>query len=135
MKCFYTWLIEFSEGAAMPVKNTPNRYGWLSIALHWSMALAVIGMFALGLWMRELSYYDPWYKDGPALHKSIGIVLFGLLIVRTVWRNVNMRPNDDPALNVWERISAPLTPHSAVCFAVCADDLRLFDLDRRWPRH
>jgi len=93
----------------MPVKNTPNRYGWLSIALHWSMALAVIGMFALGLWMRELSYYDPWYKDGPALHKSIGIVLFGLLIVRTVWRNVNMRPNDDPALKVWERISAHLT--------------------------
>ncbi|WP_320836699.1 cytochrome b [Zhongshania sp.] len=93
----------------MPAKNTAGRYGWLSITLHWSMALAVIGMFALGLWMRSLSYYDPWYKDGPAIHKSIGILLFLLLIIRVVWRNLNTRPDDDPALKVWERITAHLT--------------------------
>jgi cytochrome b561 len=73
------------------------------------MALAVIGMFALGLWMRDLSYYDPWYKDGPAIHKSVGILLFVLLIIRVVWRNLNTRPDDDPALKVWERITAHLT--------------------------
>ena len=93
----------------MPAKNTPSQYGWLSIALHWGMALIVIGMFALGIWMRELSYYDPWYKDAPAIHKSIGILLFLMLIVRIVWRNINIRPTDDPALKPWERTTAHLT--------------------------
>ena len=60
----------------MPAKNTASRYGWVSLSLHWLMALAVIGMFALGIWMRQLSYYDPWYRDGPSIHKGIGILLF-----------------------------------------------------------
>tara|TARA_R110002167_G_scaffold92535_2_gene248488 strand:+ start:2368 stop:2961 length:594 start_codon:yes stop_codon:yes gene_type:complete len=98
-----------SKGDAMPAKNTPSRYGWLSIALHWGMALIVIGMFALGIWMRELSYYDPWYKDAPAIHKSFGILLFLMLVVRIVWRNINIRPTDDPALKPWERTTAHLT--------------------------
>lgn len=93
----------------MPAKNTASRYGWLSITLHWSMAAAIIGMFALGVWMRDLSYYDPWYKDAPAIHKSVGILLFLLLVIRVIWRNLNIRPDDDPALKVWERITAHLT--------------------------
>ncbi|MBQ0758625.1 MAG: cytochrome b [Zhongshania sp.] len=93
----------------MPIKNTPSRYGWLSVSIHWLMALTVIGMFALGIWMRQLSYYDPWYKDGPTIHKSIGILLFILLLARIVWRNINIRPSDDPALKAWERITAHLT--------------------------
>ena len=93
----------------MPAKNTSSRYGWFSMTLHWSMALAIIGMFALGVWMRGLSYYDPWYKDGPAIHKSIGILLFLMLITRVIWRNINIRPEDDPALKRWERITAHLT--------------------------
>lgn len=93
----------------MPIKNTRSRYGWLSVSIHWLMALTVIGMFALGIWMRQLSYYDPWYKDGPTIHKSIGILLFILLLARIVWRNINIRPSDDPALKAWERITAHLT--------------------------
>ncbi|NKI18449.1 cytochrome b [Spongiibacter sp. KMU-166] len=93
----------------MPLKNTPQRYGWLSIALHWSMAIAVIGMFALGLWMRDLSYYDPWYRDGPFIHKSVGIILLMMLVLRVLWRASNIRPDDAPSLKTWERITAHLT--------------------------
>ncbi|CAA0105893.1 Cytochrome b561 [Zhongshania aliphaticivorans] len=92
----------------MPIKNTRSRYGWISMGLHWLMALVVIAMFALGIWMRELSYYDPWYQDAPAIHKSIGIILFTLLIGRIIWRNINIRPLDDPALKRWERITSHL---------------------------
>ncbi|WP_423825789.1 cytochrome b, partial [Salmonella enterica] len=45
----------------MQFKNTPQRYGVVSAALHWLTALVVYGMFALGLWMVTLSYYDGWY--------------------------------------------------------------------------
>lgn len=93
----------------MPLKNTRDRYGWMSIALHWLMALAVIGMFALGLWMRDLSYYDPWYRQGPFIHKSIGILLLIALCFRVFWRIGNLRPDDAPTLKPWERITAHLT--------------------------
>ncbi len=45
----------------MQFKNTPQRYGVVSAALHWLTAPVVYGMFALGLWMVTLSYYDGWY--------------------------------------------------------------------------
>ena len=96
----------------MPMKNTHDRYGWLSVALHWSMALAVFGMFALGVWMRDLSYYDPWYRQGPFIHKSIGILLLGLLLFRLFWRAINPRPQDAPGMKAWERITAHLTHYA-----------------------
>ncbi|ABX67755.1 hypothetical protein SPAB_02373 [Salmonella enterica subsp. enterica serovar Paratyphi B str. SPB7] len=70
----------------MQFKNTPQRYGVVSAALHWLTALVVYGMFALGLWMVTLSYYDGWYHQAPELHKSIGMLLMMALIVRIIWR-------------------------------------------------
>jgi cytochrome b561 len=93
----------------MPAKNTRSRYGWVSVGIHWLMAMVVIGMFALGIWMRQLSYYDPWYQDGPTIHKSIGVLLFILLLARIGWRSINIRPKDDPVLKKWERTTAHLT--------------------------
>ncbi|MDX8392298.1 MAG: cytochrome b [Mariprofundaceae bacterium] len=74
------------------LKNTRAAYGWVAIALHWLMALAIFAMFALGIWMVDLNYYDAWYHRAPEWHKSIGILLFLLLIFRVVWRLHNPRP-------------------------------------------
>jgi len=53
--------------------NGRDSYGWVSIAIPWFMAGAIFGMFALGLWMVELNYYDAWYHDAPYIHKSLGM--------------------------------------------------------------
>jgi len=82
------------------MKNTNEHYGWISILLHWISALAIFGLFGLGFWMVELSYYDSWYKTGPDLHKSIGLTLLALMIFRVLWRFVQVRP-------------APLLSHTA----------------------
>ncbi len=37
-----------------PIENTEDRYGAIAIALHWSMALLIIGLVALGLYMVTL---------------------------------------------------------------------------------
>ena len=76
----------------MQWRNTSSRYGIFRLFLHWGSALVVFGLFGLGLWMRELSYYDPWYHPAPALHKSIGILLAIALLVRIVWRFVSPPP-------------------------------------------
>lgn len=73
--------------------NTPDSYGVVTRLLHWAMAIAIVAMFALGLWMRELDYYSPYYQIAPDLHKSIGILLFVILAFRLLWRLVNPEPN------------------------------------------
>lgn len=73
-------------------RNTRDSYGMSAIALHWTTALAVIGLFMLGLWMVELDYYNAWYNRAPYLHKSIGIVLFPLVLIRLIWRLSNPHP-------------------------------------------
>ncbi|ESP94216.1 MULTISPECIES: cytochrome b [Pseudoalteromonas] len=78
------------------LKNSNQSYGWVSIAMHWLMALAIFFMFGLGLYMVELTYYDPWYKGSLDLHKSLGIILMGLWLFRFVWRYINTKPQELP---------------------------------------
>ncbi len=73
-------------------KNSLHHYGWMSIVLHWFMAVVIIGMYFLGDYMVELDYYDPWYHKGPALHKSMGILLVALLIFRSIWTYSQTQP-------------------------------------------
>mgnify|MGYP003507926535 FL=1 len=73
-------------------RNSSSAYGLLSIVLHWLMAVGVFGMFALGLWMVELDYYSRWYKQAPDLHKSIGLCLLALMLLRFGWRQLSPRP-------------------------------------------
>lgn len=72
--------------------NTSNRYGLIAIVLHWLMALGVTGMFGLGLYMVELTYYDDWYHGSLAFHKSAGVLLALVFIARLIWRQFNTVP-------------------------------------------
>ncbi len=76
----------------MQLRNTTSAYGWVSIVIHWLMALLMFGMFALGLYMVELGYMDAWYKTAPDLHISIGMLLLLLLLLRLGWRLSNPLP-------------------------------------------
>ncbi|MGV3344981.1 cytochrome b [Enterobacteriaceae bacterium LUAb1] len=73
-------------------KNSPTHFGYFTILLHWLVALTVYGMFALGLWMVGLDYDNNWYHFAPELHKSIGITLFAVMIIRLLWRFISPPP-------------------------------------------
>lgn len=85
------------------LRNSTTNYGLVAIALHWLVAAAVIGLFGLGLWMTGLDYYDAWYKRGPELHKGIGILLFGAVTLRLVWRRLDPPPQPERTHAPWER--------------------------------
>ncbi|SIS66232.1 cytochrome b [Neptunomonas antarctica] len=74
------------------VRNQTTHYGWGSIALHWLMALAIMGMYPLGLYIDSLTYYDPEYTTVPNWHKSIGILVAIFLIIRLGWKAINPQP-------------------------------------------
>jgi cytochrome b561 len=76
----------------MQWRNTAAGYGVVAIAAHWLVAVGVIGLFALGWWMVDLTYYDSWYRQAPSIHKAVGILLFLLLVARLLWRWSNPRP-------------------------------------------
>ncbi|MBK1852220.1 cytochrome b [Marinobacter sp. 1-4A] len=90
----------------MQVNNTPASYGLLAILLHWVVAFAVIGLFALGFWMVDLSYYDDWYRRAPDIHRSIGILLFALVVFRLLWRFISLSPKPIATHKRWEVLSA-----------------------------
>lgn len=90
----------------MRLKNSSNAYGLVSISIHWLVAVVVIGMFAAGVWMVDLGYYDTWYHKAPALHKSVGILLFMLMIVRVIWRFTTPQPEPIPTHSTLIRFMA-----------------------------
>ncbi|SNB54695.1 cytochrome b561 [Marinobacter sp. es.042] len=90
----------------MQIRNTSANYGLVTIVNHWVVALAVFGLFGLGFWMVDLSYYDDWYRRGPDIHRSIGILLFLLMLFRVVWRSVNVSPDPLDGHKRWEIRSA-----------------------------
>lgn len=89
----------------MLIRDNERGYGLVSRLVHWLMALAIFGLFGLGIWMVGLDYYSPYYHSAPDLHRSLGIVVGMALVFRLVWRLVNVKPSDDE-LKPFERIAA-----------------------------
>lgn len=89
--------------------NTQHRYGLISIVLHWLSAIAVFGLFALGYWMVDLTYYSEWYRTAPHIHKSIGLILLGLTIFRLVWKLLTVKPKMLEHHQDWEKHIAKMT--------------------------
>lgn len=78
----------------MLIRDTRTGYGVVMRLAHWIMAAAILAMFALGLWMVTLTYYSPYYYLAPHIHRSVGMLLLILLVLRFGWRLANARPDD-----------------------------------------
>jgi len=89
----------------MLIRDTAAGYGLITRLTHWVMAVGVIGLFVLGLWMVTLNYYSPYYSAAPDIHRSVGILLLILLVLRFGWRLANPKP-DDSELKPWERTAS-----------------------------
>ncbi|WCE31336.1 cytochrome b [Vibrio sp. SCSIO 43137] len=74
------------------MEQVVKQYNFTSRVLHWVSAIVIIGMFALGLWMMELTYYSSWYQVAPHWHKSVGLVLAGVTLFRLAWKLVTASP-------------------------------------------
>ncbi|WP_394229187.1 cytochrome b [Shewanella colwelliana] len=85
------------------IRNSENQYGLTSIAMHWVSALVVFGLFGLGFWMVELTYYSSWYKTAPDIHKSLGVLLFVATLIRLIWGKLNPKPKALAHHKVWEQ--------------------------------
>ena len=78
-----------------------TRYTRTAIALHWLLALGLLGLLALGAIMTSLPF-SPARLKLYNWHKWAGIVVLALSIVRLAWR-LTHRPPADVAMPVWQQ--------------------------------
>jgi cytochrome b561 len=90
----------------MKIRNSSSGYGALSVLMHWVVAVAVVGLFALGYWMVDLTYYHEWYNKAPDIHRSVGMLVLFIMVFRVVWRGINKKPASLPGHARWEVLSA-----------------------------
>ncbi len=89
----------------MLIGDSKAGYGLITRLTHWLMALAIPALFVLGLWMVTLNYYSPYYRIAPDVHRSVGMLLLFLLVLRFAWRLASPKP-DDAELSPFERAAS-----------------------------
>ena len=88
----------------MSLRSNEHQWGSVSKFLHWVIALAILGNGAFGLLMDLAS--SPMQKiNWLALHKSIGLTVLALILLRIVWRAFDRRPPDEP-MPRWQALAA-----------------------------
>ena len=92
----------------MPLKNTRERYGIVTKLLHWSIAVLIIGLTALGVYMMDLTYYDRYYNVSLETHKALGILVLELAILKILWSGFSPSPESAPSMKRWEKGAAKL---------------------------
>lgn len=71
--------------------NTHTSYGRISRALHWAMALLILGLIALGLTLADMEpALDSLWMYG--LHKSLGFLALIMVILRLIWHRISPPP-------------------------------------------
>jgi cytochrome b561 len=99
----------------MQVTNSTEAYGGVSRAIHWITALLVLSTIPLGLIAANIGPKNPSH-DLSALreqtlfwHKSIGVSILLLVILRTAWSLYSPRPPLPAHLPTGERRAAKAT--------------------------
>ena len=89
------------------------RYNRVQIILHWLIAAIIFGMIGLGLFMIELpkqSELPPGEESVRAfyflLHKSMGITVAMLIVLRVVWRLTHKAPALPDSISKWQQKAA-----------------------------
>jgi cytochrome b561 len=89
-----------------------SRYSTVAIALHWMIAAAIVAQLASGLWMvgairssgsQALAFHAYQW------HKSLGLAILALSLVRLVWRLANPPPSLPVAMTRIEMAAARIT--------------------------
>lgn len=95
----------------MTLRSNDRQWGSVARFFHWIIALGILGNGLFGLLMDLAS--SPMQKiNWLALHKSIGLTVLALVLLRIAWRWTDRRPAEEPAPR-WQQLAAR-TAHAAL---------------------
>ena len=105
----------------MSLKNTTDRWGGISQLLHWTIAILIVlilSIGAVGLVMGELPR-SPKYFWVYTAHKSLGLTVLALVLVRIGWRLYAGAPRPVPGTPRLQALLASAT-HGAIYLLILA---------------
>ncbi len=77
--------------AAVPATRQPiGRYTRVAAVLHWGVAVLIVANVALALVAESLP--DDFIRPAIDLHKSVGLTVLGLVLLRILWRIAHPPP-------------------------------------------
>ncbi len=88
----------------MDLVSPVDRYTRVAVVLHWLVALLIIVNVVLGLSADSLP--DDWVRPVVDAHKSTGITILGLVLMRILWRFGHRPPAMPRRYARWERYAA-----------------------------
>lgn len=74
------------------IRDSHHNFGIISIFFHWVSAGLILFLFGLGVYVTSYGYYSGDYLKIAHLHYALGIILFGLISIRLLWRLTNRTP-------------------------------------------
>jgi cytochrome b561 len=89
----------------MSLRNTDSAWGWPARALHWAMAAIIVFLLVVGVVMANFIDDLMLRFQLTQTHKSWGVLVFALGLVRIGWRLANPTPRDPPGA-AWEARAA-----------------------------
>ncbi len=96
-----------------------QKYALIHRLLHWLIALGIIGLVTLGLYMSGLESGHPDRLELYMLHKSLGVTVLGLAVLRLISRALTYIPAMPNGLMGVEKLLAK-TVHALLYVAMFA---------------
>jgi len=93
--------------AAVPAVGPIDRYDRVAIALHWALGLALLAQIAFGFLLDEIAPRGTPARGAVInLHKSLGLTLAVLIVLRLAWRLGHRPPAWPAAMPAWQQRAA-----------------------------
>ncbi|MEM8501261.1 MAG: cytochrome b [Pseudomonadota bacterium] len=84
-------------------KNEVHRYGRVSRVLHWTIAILFICMIPMGVYATMIPEGVTYRLEYYVVHKTIGVIIFALVLIRIFWNLHSRRPELDAHLKPIEK--------------------------------
>jgi cytochrome b561 len=98
--------------------NTEDRYGSLSIAMHWLMLALLVAVYACIL-LREVYPRDSEPRELlKTWHFMLGLSVFGLVFIRLAIRLFGASPKIVPSVGIWQHRFAALMHLALYLFVI-----------------
>lgn len=88
-------------------RNTADNWGAVTRALHWLIAALILVQFVIGSIAEDMKL-TPTKLDLFVWHKSIGVTVLVLAVLRLAWRLGNAPPAPPAGTPRWEHVLASL---------------------------
>lgn len=92
-----------TQALELTASNEANRYGRVSRLLHWSIAILFLALIPMGIFTSIIPENAPYRLEYYIVHKTLGVTVLALVLVRLLWNKKSKRPALDSSITSKER--------------------------------